>query len=321
MASAPATISAPPTRPPTRGNGLTAPQGDPFGDWIELNVWVTPERATALLALNTYDIQRNKRTAWIEEFRREILDGRFERGTEVKLVHLQGTGEVLLADAQHRLEGLLASGKGAYMDIRHYMARDIDEVRRIYLSIDGGHRRSPSDVLKAFENSSELQTKAISALGLIENRFAKYGGGAPSLPRSRYAEALETWARPIELYGEAISAGDKHRRRLLLKQAPMAVGLILCADQSELGPKFIRAAAWGAASHPHEAHLQLINYLQNNGAFGTRSFAIARVVARLWNKFFDFERGKDKDSRIARIVEPSALEIAGTRFAKGWEKD
>src|SRR5688572_24524004 len=115
--------------PAAVGNGKAS--RTPLQDYIELNVELTPAKAQELLALNTYDIQRNVRPPWVEEFRREMVAGRFERGTVIAVLHLRGTTEVLLGDAQHRLLARIAAGDieaRVLMDIRHFVCDSQEEM-------------------------------------------------------------------------------------------------------------------------------------------------------------------------------------------------
>ncbi len=166
---------------------------------------ITPEQASALLALNTHN--RNLKDQYILRLAGAMQRGEWEmNGESIKL-----NGDTLV-DGQHRLAAIVKSG----VPITTVVVRDLP----LYVqeTIDTGSRRTLSDTLKlrGEPNNTSLGT---ALTFLYQFQRGHLGSGTRSFPTGKEALALLEANPTIRSY---ITTGERARRRLKLSVGMVA---------------------------------------------------------------------------------------------------
>lgn len=132
----------------------------PFANAYIINV--TPELAKSWLLQNNFN--RPQRPDLVADYARQIRDGRWRRNHQGIAFTEKGT----LLDGQHRLFAIVETG------ITVPMLVIINEPIENHLSIDGGKRRTPLDVVRLEIRSNTVKAKHISTVkAMIAGVFCK----------------------------------------------------------------------------------------------------------------------------------------------------
>ena len=108
---------------------------------------VTPEMAREIINTHQFVRQRDLKKARVAELSSWIKLGKFYKNTTISLAECDG--KLYLGDGQHRLHAVVETGSPqVFTVVRHYFDT-YEDVKELYLTFDGGMRRSPFDRLRS----------------------------------------------------------------------------------------------------------------------------------------------------------------------------
>jgi len=296
-------------------------------------VVVTPEMAQNMLAINSYERQRNVRTAKVSLYVEAMRKGRFEPGSMLSF-GIVGQNPPKLLDGQHRLHAVIKSGKPQTFVIRTKQYETDEDFSIAYGHFDQHSKRSLTDTLRAAGIDSEfgftvrqMRHMASAVKAIHESRF-----GADRKATANAIEDLQEWIRyyvdAAELYWEAIDGAPGFLRSPLDRAATMSVALVTCKFGSisygeDKTFDFWRGIALDdglSANDPRKvANRHLLTAVMSSGNGGNRDGAnrvtpaySARYLANCWNAWI--ENRKIGSTNVRDVAQD--IHILGTPFVR-----
>lgn len=115
---------------------------------------ITPDKAAALLKLNTFKAQRPFRPKWAEALEAKMKDGRFRTGEIATATN--GDGQTVLINGQHQLTAIVAAGIPTKCKIERFECQTPGDMANLFRQFDCTGRRSLPDMAKAEADSLGL---------------------------------------------------------------------------------------------------------------------------------------------------------------------
>ncbi len=137
------------------------------------NVEINANKATELLALNTYKSQRGIRQKHVDDLADRMRRGLYLTG-KIIIAYLPDNNKILI-DGQHTLSAVVQSGCIIKADIETVFCPKGEDLSLLFQQPDGGVVRSISDMLKVEANSLNLKWKhrvcelVVGGAAILEN--------------------------------------------------------------------------------------------------------------------------------------------------------
>jgi hypothetical protein len=276
---------------------------------------ITPEMANEWMA-QQFEGQRNLRDHHVF-----LLAGEMERGSFVPhnaITFAVVGGKRFLIDGQHRLKAIYLYGKPVMMPVLDIPASDLDEVRRLYASIDQGLRRSTTDAIRAMGLTQELQLperriqRMAGALRIIAARFTDTTSGTSkgdarkrrSVTRSNAVstQLLKVWESEIHQYYKIVEDGESSIVALFDRAAVLGCALLTIRYAPDCAIQFWGGAAKDDGLAMHDPRKRFINWLRDTNK--PKSGDIARAFAVAWRYFI-----KGQELKLIRYNSRSPVEL------------
>ncbi|MGE0709137.1 MAG: hypothetical protein AB7N76_19470 [Planctomycetota bacterium] len=228
---------------------------------------VTPERARALLASNTFNRPLRKRL--VAQYAEDMRCGRWQLNGEPVLVSAEG----VLLNGQHRLHAVIESGVSVWL----YVTRGV--AQEAFASIDTGGKRSAAVVL-GLQGERHAATLAAAATLLWQHRSGKRVGGTVHPTRLALSALLQE-EPALRVSVEAVCAGDGPRR--VVSPAVLAFcHHLFSQSDGTLADDFLEKLRTGARLAAESPILVLRNRLVSTKT--SRDEALVLLV-KAWNAF------------------------------------
>lgn len=277
--------------------------------------YVTPERARDLRRTAHFERQRSIKDKNVDRLCKEMLDGRFIRGTQVYLCELPN-GELRIANGNHTLEAVVQSGAPQCLTITIHKVNNLDEIGEIYAVFDIHAPRNWVDSAKAkgIDDVVAMHNKVLPAIKVIEGGF---GGKATTADqRNHILDTMRDYSRESEIFSGLVKGCLSDSGKLLQRAGVLAVILETLKYQPSLAAEF-----WGDISAddglrsgmPEKA---LVNWLRSNPTAAGGGKAVVRNVmaaASAWNSKFT-----GKEVQRIHMIDPSRFQLLGTPHEKGF---
>jgi len=274
---------------------------------------IDPQRALKILENCPYDNQRRLNHAHIAEIVDLMRKGTFET-TTLSFCSLQKSPHnFLLLDGQHRLWAVVESGKPYTFRCQFDSVSDMEEMGRLYASLDAGLIRNMRQRLQALDGGEHTPDHLAQVGGCV--LFIEHGFETSAIkkkpdwknPQVRLAK-FRQWEEEYDLLSECMMGASSKVRKQFMRAGSLSVFLVaarFCPVQTRMLANEIGDNAnlekFSAAWHYHNFFLdrELPDWPQ-----------YARYVAAMWGAHY---RGKTVQKLYSREAGQPML-IAGTPY-------
>ncbi|MGS1076670.1 hypothetical protein [Pseudoxanthomonas beigongshangi] len=263
-------------------------------------------------------IQRNRQM----RHERCIREGRWH--PEVSTISFARTpdGALHLVNGQHRMAAIAGVGSATPTKIEIIAAKDIDEVRRLYVMYDEpGSSRSDNEALigiNAPENlglSNRVTAALFRAVALLLNDLEPMGPRDESLEareRDVRLSEMPDWAEAAKTYAGFVARADSDIAGKMLTQGVMASALYTIRYQPKLAKEFWGGLAENDGLRRNDPRSRLLADFRNRDTTNGNIRQRVQRVAVAWNAFF-----VGKDLKIIKCIEGGRIVFKGTPKGRG----
>lgn len=199
--------------------------------------------------------------------------------------------ERYLIDGQHRLKAVIFHSKPVSMPVLDIPARDMEDVRRLYVSIDQGLKRSSTDAIRAMGIAEEfgLPERRVQRMsGAIRVIATRFTDTTASSRRSEIARTrtvtrsnavnmtlLRAWSAEIHNYYEIVDGGEASIIALFDRAAVLGCALLTIRGHchQRAPPRSMR--------RPRRVGVAALQARQNHGAVRGHRFLSSAAASRL----------------------------------------
>lgn len=288
---------------------------------------VTPEKAAEFFKVN-YAHNRRVRPSWVDYLAREMREGRFMSTAEIHIMYRNG--EPTMINGQHTCLAIIKYGRPVRATVRKTTTTEAGQIAMAYaFGHDNGVRRTFSDGMNAYGLSdqtglpSESLDKLVRAISFIKNNFsgAKHGSNSVKDSPADHVKYVLFFAPVMKMFNLHVMPCEKMLLRRMRRQSSLSVALVTFLYQPEHSIKF-----WSQISNPdqlawNDPRVTARGYIEAMYPRGNGSWEmerkLPRQIARCWAEFL---KGNSLE-RVGRLVEDSAISIAGTPYTGRQEKD
>jgi hypothetical protein len=251
-------------------------------------VAVTQEDAKRIRATCHYDRQRLITDRNIRRLGFELTAGRFVDGTPIFFCRLPD-GKLYIVNGNHTLEAIATTGVTQRLVFIILEVPDLEEVARIYGTMDVHKARTWADALRAVGLADEVVNarRVMPALGVILARF-EYINNAIEAATSRAVRfsLMDHYGDEAAMIQGAISGAPTSNQRAVQRAAVMAVALETFKYQPIAALEFWRGMAQDDGLAKNDPRKALLRWLHNNTLGGQAAWPPqSRAAAHAWAAF------------------------------------
>ena len=292
---------------------------------IQGDMTLTPDIAKEVLEHCHFDGQRKVFYYQVRLLADMMTNGEWLPGDQITFCELPD-GKKVLANGYHRMSSIIQSGVSNLFNIRIIQAKDMNAVRRAYITFDTGTRsRSEAEVINAmgiadeFGLTKQMSAAIYKAAPLLANGMRHYNYQTSSIEIKNVTQRImladDLWALGKKYQDLISGAAYRHRAKMLLSGV-CGVAIATIKWQPEIASRFWPRVADMAGLSTDDPRMALAK------ALGERKYkadtkdgdvplsAIDTAIA--WNAFF--KKGK---LTILKTALMKNFHVLGTR----WRKD
>ena len=278
-------------------------------------VMVTPEMAKILRADCAFERQRPIANSNISRLVFEMSKTWFIRGTPIYLCVLPD-GTMKLANGNHTLEAIMASGMAVPLTLIYNKVQSLDEVAAIYANLDLQKTRSWRTALQAMSgHATNFEGKVLSAVGMIQASFNRPGGANPGHTASRNArfDLLTEYRDAGQLVQQAMSGAPRINTQMMERTGILAAALLTARYQPSTALEFWSGVAHDDGLAVGDPKKALLRFMQahKSGTASDRTDQV-RAAALAWNAFFN-----QRELVLCKPGAMGALKVLGTSWHHG----
>lgn len=257
-------------------------------------IFIDSDTAKGMLRECFYKGQRKVRSLQLSYFERALKENFFSDGTQV-IIAIVGEKKYLL-DGQHRLNAIVNTGVGSEFWIRTIRMESMDEVARLYSTIDTNSRRSGMDGVRAYGVSEELNISVnnsiIAAVKAITRGFSNpvLEEKAITLDNSEISQLIREWSLEIQNLNAILKNSPPPVKLAMRKSSVYASAYITLRYAPDLAKEF-----WGDIAADNGLKQGDPKKVLLHGMMGSHHFTSKRgwsgikiqaiFISKCWNYF------------------------------------
>lgn len=242
-----------------------------------------------------YERQRALSSANVKRLAHEMSKGWFIAGTPIYLCVLPD-GSMKIANGNHTLEAVRASGVTIPLVFIYRKVSDLDEVGRIYATFDLHKARTWKNALQATsaDEGFPMANKVVAAVALIMEGFKAGNLSDVAQSRAGRIKKMAEYKTAAGILASAWSDAPAVNRRLMWRAPILAVALETARYQPRAAIEFWDAVAKDDGLSATDPRKLLLRYCTNTNVIGHAArVAASRAAANAWNAWYE-ERAMEK---------------------------